>query len=185
MDNFIGNHLIHIVEGATEDEDVEAPAPEEVRGALLTMAATKTGRALMQHFVSSGTELKLVNTTNTRTVENGLISAGFMAFYGDDISGQDMAFYNLDIQGFRTTVSEKNPFMLDSVVNTMSLDVLLAAEMGHTRAGNQFGVNEINTYSEVVPHAEIENRYRAERGLPIRRSYKQKDDIKNYMEANN
>ena len=67
--------------------------------------------------------------------------------------------YNLDIQGFRTTVSEKNPFMLDSVVNTMPLDVLLAAEMGHTRAGNQFGVNEINTYSEVVLHAEIENRY--------------------------
>ncbi|WP_169513610.1 FG-GAP-like repeat-containing protein [Pseudidiomarina sediminum] len=183
VDNFIKNHVNHTTEDISSDTDIKSPVPDEVRTALIELSGHKTGRALLEHFVKSGTKLDLVDTTFTRTKKNGTLGFAFMADYGEDSEFPDTVYYTRNLAAFRSHVAKNNPFMLGSVVNSMSMDVLLAQELGHTRAGNQFGVNGTNTYTEIVPHSLVENRYRAERGLPIRRSYFKKDDMHNYMNS--
>lgn len=135
--------------------------------------------------MKSGTTLDLVDTTLSRTLKDKNLSGAFAASYGEDSEFRDAVYYTRDLEGFRSVVRKNNPDMLNSVVNSMTMDVLLAMELGHTRAGNQFGVNGVNTYSEIVPHSLVENKYRAERGLPIRRTYHRKDDMFEYMNKSN
>ena len=181
VDNFIDNHVNHITEALMAADDVSSPVTTEVRFALIEMAKTETGRGLMEHFIETGTTLALIDTTFTRTSENLTLGKAFMATYGLDDLIPDTVFYTRDIQGFTSVMRVNNPFMLDSVIQSMTLDVLLVQEFGHTRAGGRFGIDENNTYNEVVSHSLVENKYRAEKGLPLRRSYSKKDDIYNYM----
>ena len=186
VDDFISSYVNHIAESSDYSKpSVQSEVPDEVRDALIVMSGTKTGRALMEYFIKNGTTLDLVDTTLSRTLKDKNLSGAFAAAYGEDSEFRDTVYYTRDLEGFRSVVRKNNPYMLDSVINSMSLDVGLVMELGHTRAGNQFGVDGVNTYTEVVPHSLVENRYRAERGLPIRRSYHRKDDMFEYMNKSN
>ncbi len=186
VDDFIAGHVNHITESEVYSKpNVVTIVPNEVREALIIMSSTETGRALLEHFIKTGTILDLVDTTTSRTLKNNNLSSAFSAIYGEDSKFRDTVYYTRDLEGFRSIVRKNNPSMLNNVINSITLDVGLVMELGHTRAGNKFGINAENTYIEVVPHSLVENKYRAERGLPIRRTYNNKDDIFNYMKKIN
>lgn len=66
------------------------------------MSGDKTGLALLEYFVNSGTKLELIDTSFTRTKESGTLGFAFIADYGEDSAFPDAVYYTRNLVAFRS-----------------------------------------------------------------------------------
>jgi hypothetical protein len=182
VDQFISNNVTHTTEHSSGYSAKITPVPKELRQALIEMTKNSVGLKIINYYTDNDIKLEMIDTSNYRTSESGMIGNGFV---GDDTRGSeefgDAVFYNLDLKGFRNNMSSRAPFMNKNVIASYTFDVLLVAEFGHTSASSAFGLDSKGAYDEIISHATVENAYRSAVNKPLRRSYSKRDDIHDYM----